>query len=128
MFGVAINLTERLRKSWSNEAAVYKSGQNMTQPHHVMQHAISVEALQYLEGETDAKGRRLEVLKMPCPPPLYITEEEAAGVAEVNGSKPRQVGLGQAPRLHRGSVLSIRLCLCDAPCGDPVAQPSSEPT
>ena len=57
-----------------------------------MQHAISVEALQYLEGETDAKGRRLEVLKMPCPPPLHITEEEAAGVARVDGSKPRQVG------------------------------------
>ena len=57
-----------------------------------MQHAISVEALQYLEGETDAQGRRLEVLKMPCPPPLHITEEEAAGVAKIDGSKPRQVG------------------------------------
>ena len=56
-----------------------------------MQHAISVEALQYLESETDAKGRRLEVLKMPCPPPLHISEEEAAGVAKVDGSKPRQV-------------------------------------
>ena len=57
-----------------------------------MQHAISVEALRYLEGETDAKSRRLEVLKMPCPPPLHITEEEAAGVAKIDGSKPRQVG------------------------------------
>ena len=57
-----------------------------------MQHAVSVEALRYLEGETDAKDRRLEVLKMPCPPPLHITEEEAAGVAKIDGSKPRQVG------------------------------------
>ena len=61
-------------------------------PRHVLQHAISVEALRYLEGETDAKGRRLKVLKMPCPSPLYITEEEAAGVAQIKGSKPRQVG------------------------------------
>ena len=60
-----------------------------------LQHAISVEALQYLEGETDAKGRRLEVIKMPCPPPLHITEEESNGVAHVEGSKPRKV-CGQA--------------------------------
>ena len=58
-----------------------------------------MEALQYLEGETDAKGRRLEVLKMPCPPPLHITEEEAAGVAQVDGSKPRQVGGVCPPQL-----------------------------
>ena len=71
-----------------------------------MQHPVSVEALRYLEGETDAKGRRLEVLKMPCPPPLHITEEEAAGVAKIDGSKPRQVG-GVCPlSFHYSSCLA----------------------
>ncbi len=56
-----------------------------------MQHAISAEALQYLESQTDAKGRRLEVIKMPLPPPLHISEEESAGVAKVDGSAPREV-------------------------------------
>ena len=69
-----------------------RMGTGQGSPCDVMQHAVSVEALRYLEGETDAKGRRLEVLKMPCPPPLHITEEEAAGVAKIDGSKPRQVG------------------------------------
>lgn len=40
------------------------------------QHAISSEALQLLEQETDAKGRKLQVIKLPCPPPLQRTEEE----------------------------------------------------
>jgi agmatine deiminase len=40
------------------------------------QHAISAEALQLLEHETDAKGRKLQVIKLPCPPPLQRTEEE----------------------------------------------------
>ena len=56
-----------------------------------LQHAISVEALQYLENQTDAKGRCLEVIKMPLPPPLHISEEESAGVAKVEGSAPREV-------------------------------------
>ncbi len=50
-----------------------------------------MEALHFLEGQTDAKGRRLEVVKLPCPPPLHITEEESSGVAHVEGSKPRKV-------------------------------------
>jgi agmatine deiminase len=40
------------------------------------QHAISVEALQLLEQETDAQGRKLQIIKLPCPPPLERTEEE----------------------------------------------------
>jgi agmatine deiminase len=40
------------------------------------QHAISAEALQLLEQETDAKGRKLQVIKLLCPPPLERTEEE----------------------------------------------------
>ena len=50
-----------------------------------------MEALQYLEGQTDAKGRRLEVVKLPCPPPLYISEEESRGITKVEGTMPREV-------------------------------------
>ena len=57
----------------------------------VVQHAMSVEALRYLESQTDARGRSLEVIKMPLPPPLHISQEESAGVAKVDGSAPREV-------------------------------------
>ncbi len=50
-----------------------------------------MEALEYLESQTDAKGRRLKVVKMPCPPPLHISKDEADGVAKVAGSMPREV-------------------------------------
>lgn len=56
------------------------------------QYAISKEALDILSNATDAKGRQLQVIKLPCPPPLYTTEEEARGVQEVPGSKPREPG------------------------------------
>jgi agmatine/peptidylarginine deiminase len=40
------------------------------------QSAISHEALAILEAATDAKGRKLKVIKLPCPPPLFRTQEE----------------------------------------------------
>lgn len=40
------------------------------------QRAISQEALAILEAATDAKGRKLKVIKLPCPPPLFRTQEE----------------------------------------------------
>ncbi|EIE24482.1 agmatine deiminase [Coccomyxa subellipsoidea C-169] len=56
------------------------------------QHARSVEAYKYLSGQTDARGRQIEVIKLPLPPPLHMTEEEAAGIAQVEGSVPRKAG------------------------------------
>ncbi|NVK73815.1 MAG: agmatine deiminase [Oceanospirillaceae bacterium] len=44
------------------------------------QHETSREALSVLEKTTDAKGRTIEVIKMPMPGPLYITKEEASGI------------------------------------------------
>ncbi len=90
------------------------------------QHAISVEALQYLESQTDAKGRRLEVIKMPLPPPLHISKEESAGVAKVDGSAPREV----RPSVvwHVSQVLCRRLPMfgstlaCLGPAGQAVHQ------
>jgi agmatine deiminase len=56
------------------------------------QHAISRDALERLERATDARGRRLEVIRMPAPGPLTITVEEAAGVQTAPASKPRRAG------------------------------------
>jgi agmatine deiminase len=45
-----------------------------------LQYEISAEALAVLESTTDARGRKLQVFKVPLPPNLFITEEEEAGL------------------------------------------------
>jgi agmatine deiminase len=56
------------------------------------QHEISADALRRLEQASDAKGRPFEVIKVPSPGPLTITEEEAAGVTASPGTQPRRAG------------------------------------
>ncbi|CAM9135737.1 unnamed protein product [Chrysoparadoxa australica] len=56
------------------------------------QHARSEAALAVLECATDARGRRLEVHKLHAPPPLYITQEEAAGVERGDDAIAREAG------------------------------------
>lgn len=56
------------------------------------QYARSQAALDYLESVTDAKGRKLEVIKIHVPNPVLITEEESGGVDVVEGTFPRNVG------------------------------------
>ena len=56
------------------------------------QYAISKAAYDYLSGETDAKGRKLEIHKMYTPKPILITKEESLGVDAVDGTLPRQEG------------------------------------
>ena len=56
------------------------------------QHAISRDALQRLEAATDARGRALEVIRLPSPGPITITAQEASGVDAVAGSLPRRAG------------------------------------
>jgi agmatine deiminase len=56
------------------------------------QHAISRDAQERLETATDARGRSLEVIRLPAPGPITITDEEAAGVDRVDGSRPRRGG------------------------------------
>ncbi len=56
------------------------------------QHAISRDAQERLEAATDARGRSLEVIRLPSPGPVTITAEEAAGVDAVPGSLPRRAG------------------------------------
>ena len=45
-----------------------------------MQFERSREAKRVLEASTDAKGRKLEVIKLPLPDPLHKTAEEAGEV------------------------------------------------
>ncbi|GHE22476.1 agmatine deiminase [Halomonas urumqiensis] len=56
------------------------------------QYAISREALEVLETSHDAKGRRLNVHKLPQPGPLHIAEDEASGIDRLSHSHPRRPG------------------------------------
>jgi agmatine deiminase len=56
------------------------------------QHVISSDAAGRLEAATDARGRSIEVIRLPSPGPVTITEEEARGVDAVPGSLPRRAG------------------------------------
>ena len=56
------------------------------------QHAISLDAWQRLNEARDARGRRLEVFKLPMPGPLYMSAEEARGLAAGESMKARHAG------------------------------------
>ncbi len=56
------------------------------------QHEISLDARARLDAATDARGRSLEVVELPMPGPIHITEEEAGGVDHVAGTLPRRAG------------------------------------
>ncbi|MCC6706505.1 MAG: agmatine deiminase [Gammaproteobacteria bacterium] len=57
------------------------------------QHAISADALARLRGFRDARGRRLEVVKIPQPRHMpRMSAAEAAGLTPTAGSHPRPAG------------------------------------
>jgi agmatine deiminase len=56
------------------------------------QHVISRDALARLQAATDARGRELEVIRIPSPGPLSMTAEEAGGVQESGDAIPRRAG------------------------------------
>lgn len=56
------------------------------------QYEISLDAYQRLRAATDAQGRKLIVHKIHQPNPIYISEEESAGVDAVAGTLLRQPG------------------------------------
>jgi agmatine deiminase len=56
------------------------------------QTAISADAAARLEAATDARGRALEIVRLPAPGPLAIAPEEAGGVDAVEGTQPRLAG------------------------------------
>lgn len=78
------------------------------------QHARSVDALERLRAARDAKGRELEIVLLPNPGPLQMTEEEAAGIEPVAGTLPRLAGERLAASyancyLANGRVIAPRL-------------------
>jgi agmatine deiminase len=56
------------------------------------QHQSSLDARQRLERATDSRGRSIEVICLPAPGPITISEEEARGVEAAPGSLPRRAG------------------------------------
>lgn len=47
------------------------------------QYERSIEAYSLLSSVADANNRKFEIIKLHVPGPLYMTEEEAAGVFQV---------------------------------------------
>ncbi|XP_068636583.1 agmatine deiminase isoform X2 [Aristolochia californica] len=57
------------------------------------QHERSTEAFSVLANSTDANNRKIEIIKLHVPDPLYMTEEEADGIkSEGCDAKPRPAG------------------------------------
>jgi agmatine deiminase len=56
------------------------------------QYRVSLDALERLQQARDARGRRLKVVRLPMPGPLYMRAREAAGVIAHEGSRPRVAG------------------------------------
>ncbi|XP_027330840.1 agmatine deiminase [Abrus precatorius] len=56
------------------------------------QYERSIEAYSLLSNETDANGRKFEIIKLHVPGPLYMTEKEANGIVQDNDAKPRLQG------------------------------------
>ena len=56
------------------------------------QYAISLDAWERLNDARDARGRRLEVFKVPMPGPLHMTAEEARGLVPSESMKRRHAG------------------------------------
>jgi agmatine deiminase len=59
-------------------------------------HEVLTENLARLERATDARGRRLEIHRIPLPAEIVVTEEEAAGIDIVEGSLQLPPGFRQA--------------------------------
>ncbi len=76
-----------------------------TDDHNDPQYPISKDAFERLGKALDAKGRRLEVLKIHQPDPVIIAAEEADGVDAVDGTQPRQPGARMA-----ASYINFYLC------------------
>ena len=56
------------------------------------QYEISRQDYAYLSSVKDARGRKLEIHKLYCPNPQYITAEESGGIDYVEGTLPRREG------------------------------------
>jgi len=57
------------------------------------QYAVSRDAYERLAAARDARGRRLEVIKLPMPGPLRYTAAETSGVQEREMARARIAGM-----------------------------------
>ncbi|GBF92539.1 agmatine deiminase [Raphidocelis subcapitata] len=57
------------------------------------QYECSSRNVEILESTTDARGRKIEVIKVPCPPPMFRTHHEADTI------DPEHITKGYVPRL-----------------------------
>jgi agmatine deiminase len=55
-------------------------------------YAICRDAEARLLGSRDARGKRIQIVKLPQPGPLRVTKKEASGVRSVRGTRPRRAG------------------------------------
>lgn len=65
---------------------------NWTEDENDPQYEISLDARRRLETGTDANGRELDVVLLPAPSPVLISDEEAHGVNAAKGTQPRHAG------------------------------------
>lgn len=56
------------------------------------QYEMSNECLDILEKETDAKGRKFKIYKIPQPQPVFMTDYECEGLINFNGEPTRTGG------------------------------------
>lgn len=56
------------------------------------QYAMSKACLDYLQHQTDARGRKICVHKLPLPKPICMTEEECEGLIHWDGEPTREDG------------------------------------
>eukprot|EP00878_Enallax_costatus_P012741 GHUV01013305.1.p1 GENE.GHUV01013305.1~~GHUV01013305.1.p1 ORF type:complete len:444 (+),score=149.21 GHUV01013305.1:397-1728(+) len=63
------------------------------------QYECSSRNLEILESTTDARGRKIEVIKVPCPPPMFRTYHEADTI------DPEHIAKGYVPRLANARLL-----------------------
>ena len=57
------------------------------------QYAVSADALRRLRAARDARGRRIEVIKLPMPGPLELRGREAAGILASEHAQRREAGM-----------------------------------
>jgi hypothetical protein len=77
----------------------------------LLQYECSSRNVEILESTTDAKGRKLEVIKVPCPPPMFRTHHEADTVDVSNVWHRVTESPSEGPCSHRACST------CIAPCG-----------
>ena len=60
--------------------------------HNDPHYAVSRDAEERLVAARDAKGRAIKIERIPMPPPMFFTDEEAAGIDQTSSGMSRKAG------------------------------------